>query len=152
MPCAMAEPQSLTRECPRVLSISDYSSFTMDLHSQSSSRDPLTFKLGWAFSGWLPYLRPLRFVLLIPRQNNLLTPMLKQAIARLRAYIPPPTAYTSIPLSRRAAVLILLFADRRGDLRVVLTMRASTLKSCRVPFLFTFQTIIQPADLPRQRS
>ena len=34
-----------------------------------------------------------------------------------------------MPLSRRAAVLILLFADRRGDLRVVLTMRASTLKS-----------------------
>ena len=34
-----------------------------------------------------------------------------------------------MPLSRRAAVLILLFADRKGDLRVVLTMRASTLKS-----------------------
>ena len=34
-----------------------------------------------------------------------------------------------MPLSRRAAVLILLFTDRKGDLRVVLTMRASTLKS-----------------------
>ena len=34
-----------------------------------------------------------------------------------------------MPLSRRAAVLIVLFADRKGDLRVVLTMRASTLKS-----------------------
>jgi coenzyme A diphosphatase NUDT7 len=34
-----------------------------------------------------------------------------------------------MPLSRRAAVLILLFADRRGDLRVVVTMRASSLKS-----------------------
>lgn len=34
-----------------------------------------------------------------------------------------------MPLSRRAAVLILLFADPHGSLRVVLTMRASTLKS-----------------------
>ena len=34
-----------------------------------------------------------------------------------------------MPLSRRAAVLIVLFADWKGDLRVVLTMRASTLKS-----------------------
>lgn len=34
-----------------------------------------------------------------------------------------------MPLSRRAAVLIVLFADRKGDLRVVLTMRASTLSS-----------------------
>jgi hypothetical protein len=39
------------------------------------------------------------------------------------------------PLTRRAAVLILLFADRKGDLRVVLTMRASTLKSCKPPFI-----------------
>ncbi|KAF2099584.1 hypothetical protein NA57DRAFT_37535 [Rhizodiscina lignyota] len=53
----------------------------------------------------------------------------QQAIARLRAYCPPPTHYYSLPLSRRAAVLILLFADRYGDLRVVLTMRANTLKS-----------------------
>lgn len=34
-----------------------------------------------------------------------------------------------MPVSRRAAVLILLFADRKGDLRVVLTMRSSSLKS-----------------------
>lgn len=34
-----------------------------------------------------------------------------------------------MPLSRRAAVLILLFADPNGSLRVVLTMRSSTLKS-----------------------
>ncbi|KAL2353155.1 NUDIX hydrolase domain-like protein [Cryomyces antarcticus] len=58
-----------------------------------------------------------------------LTPASAAAIARLRAYVPPPTQYHSLPLSRRAAVLILLFADRKGDLRVVLTMRASTLKS-----------------------
>ncbi|KAL1617251.1 8-oxo-dGTP diphosphatase [Neofusicoccum ribis] len=47
------------------------------------------------------------------------------AIARLRAYKPPPTQYLNLPLARRAAVLILLFADKRGDLRVVLTMRAA---------------------------
>ncbi|OMP87519.1 Peroxisomal coenzyme A diphosphatase 1, peroxisomal, partial [Diplodia seriata] len=47
------------------------------------------------------------------------------ALARLRAYKPPPTQYFNVPLARRAAVLILLFADRRGDLRVVLTMRAA---------------------------
>ncbi|ETN42912.1 uncharacterized protein HMPREF1541_02070 [Cyphellophora europaea CBS 101466] len=34
-----------------------------------------------------------------------------------------------MPLSRRAAVLILLFADSKGDLRVVVTMRAATLSS-----------------------
>lgn len=34
-----------------------------------------------------------------------------------------------MPLSRRAAVLILLFSDPHGSLRVVLTMRARTLKS-----------------------
>lgn len=34
-----------------------------------------------------------------------------------------------MPLSRKAAVLILLFADANGELRVVITMRASTLSS-----------------------
>ena len=34
-----------------------------------------------------------------------------------------------MPLSRRAAVLLLLWADKAGELRVVLTMRASTLSS-----------------------
>ncbi|KAF2806660.1 NUDIX domain protein [Mytilinidion resinicola] len=58
-----------------------------------------------------------------------LTPASAQAIARLRAYRPPPTQWNNLPLSRRAAVLILLFADRAGDLRVVLTMRAGTLRS-----------------------
>ncbi|KAJ5306501.1 hypothetical protein PENANT_c031G05284 [Penicillium antarcticum] len=51
------------------------------------------------------------------------------AIARLRSYVPPPTAYSSVPLSRRAAVLILLYADAKGDLRVVVTIRAKTLSS-----------------------
>lgn len=54
----------------------------------------------------------------------------KAAIARLRAYKPPPfPLWDRLPLSRRAAVLILLYADRRGDLRVVLTMRAASLRS-----------------------
>ncbi|KAF2756615.1 hypothetical protein EJ05DRAFT_502112 [Pseudovirgaria hyperparasitica] len=53
----------------------------------------------------------------------------KQALARLRAYVPPPTQYYNTPLSRRAAVLILLFADPHGDLKVVLTMRSKTLSS-----------------------
>ncbi|KAI1810040.1 NUDIX hydrolase domain-like protein [Poronia punctata] len=52
------------------------------------------------------------------------------AIARLRAYKPPPfLAWDRLPLTRRAAVLILLFADRRGDLRVVITMRAASLRN-----------------------
>jgi 8-oxo-dGTP pyrophosphatase MutT (NUDIX family) len=34
-----------------------------------------------------------------------------------------------MPLSRKAAVLILLFADPKGELRVIITMRASTLSS-----------------------
>ncbi|ROV99921.1 hypothetical protein VMCG_06163 [Cytospora schulzeri] len=54
----------------------------------------------------------------------------KAAIARLRAYKPPPfPLWDTLPVSRRAAVLILLYADRKGDLRVVLTMRAASLRS-----------------------
>lgn len=54
----------------------------------------------------------------------------KAAIARLRAYRPPPfLLWDKLPVSRRAAVLILLYADRRGDLRVVLTMRAASLRN-----------------------
>ncbi|KAF2442271.1 hypothetical protein P171DRAFT_523119 [Karstenula rhodostoma CBS 690.94] len=52
-----------------------------------------------------------------------------QALARLRSYTPPPTTYNKLPLTRRAAVLILLFPDRHGDLKVVLTMRAATLRN-----------------------
>lgn len=52
------------------------------------------------------------------------------AIARLKAFAPPPfPLWDRLPVSRRAAVLILLYADRRGDLRVVLTMRAANLRS-----------------------
>ncbi|KAJ5781048.1 hypothetical protein N7457_006208 [Penicillium paradoxum] len=58
-----------------------------------------------------------------------LNPASEAAIARLRNYIPPPTTYDSVPLNRRAAVLILLFADAKGDLRVVVTIRAKTLSS-----------------------
>lgn len=59
----------------------------------------------------------------------MLTVRSQQAIARLKAFQSPVSAYGSIPLTRQAAVLILLFADRSGDLRVVLTMRASTLST-----------------------
>ncbi|CAK1364044.1 Peroxisomal coenzyme A diphosphatase 1, peroxisomal [Cercospora beticola] len=60
---------------------------------------------------------------------SVLTPASKKALANLRAFIPPPTNYYRCPLKRRAAVLILLFADKRGDLRVVLTIRSSGLKN-----------------------
>lgn len=54
----------------------------------------------------------------------------KAAIARLKAHEPPAfPLWDRLPASRRAAVLILLYADRRGDLRVVLTMRAANLRS-----------------------
>ncbi|EPE07837.1 nudix domain-containing protein [Ophiostoma piceae UAMH 11346] len=52
------------------------------------------------------------------------------AVARLRAYKPPAfPLWDRLPISRRAAVLVLLYADRRGDLRVVLTMRAASLRN-----------------------
>lgn len=60
---------------------------------------------------------------------SVLTPASKKALQNLRAFIPPPTNYYRCPLKRRAAVLILLFADKRGDLRVVLTIRSSALKN-----------------------
>lgn len=54
----------------------------------------------------------------------------KAALARLRAFKPKPfPLWDRLPVSRRAAVLMLLYADRRGDLRVVITMRAATLRS-----------------------
>ncbi len=54
----------------------------------------------------------------------------KAAIARLRAFKPPAfPLWDRLPVSRRAAVLILLYTDRRGDLRVVVTMRAASLRN-----------------------
>lgn len=54
----------------------------------------------------------------------------KAAIARLRAYKPPPfPLWDQLPVSRRAAVLMLLYGDRQGNLRVVITMRAASLRS-----------------------
>ncbi|PSN63513.1 hypothetical protein BS50DRAFT_679765 [Corynespora cassiicola Philippines] len=52
-----------------------------------------------------------------------------QALSRLRNYTPPPTQWYNCPLTRRAAVLILLFPDNYGNLKVVLTMRAATLRN-----------------------
>ncbi|KAA8896141.1 NUDIX hydrolase domain-like protein [Sphaerosporella brunnea] len=61
---------------------------------------------------------------------SLLSPASSAALSRLRTYRPPSASvYTSLPLSRRAAVLVLLFADPRGDLRVVLTMRSPLLRT-----------------------
>ncbi|KLU87716.1 NUDIX domain-containing protein [Magnaporthiopsis poae ATCC 64411] len=52
------------------------------------------------------------------------------AVARLRSYRPPAfPLWDRLPVNRRAAVLILLYADRLGDLRVVITMRSATLRS-----------------------
>ncbi|KAG5925909.1 hypothetical protein E4U53_003202 [Claviceps sorghi] len=52
------------------------------------------------------------------------------ALNRLRAYKPPPfPLWDTLPARRRAAVLLLLYADRWGDLRVVITMRAASLRS-----------------------
>lgn len=52
------------------------------------------------------------------------------AINRLRSYKPPPfPLWDRLPIRMRAAVLILLYADRFGDLRVVITMRAASLRS-----------------------
>ncbi|KAK4185508.1 NUDIX hydrolase domain-like protein, partial [Podospora australis] len=54
----------------------------------------------------------------------------KAAVARLRAFKPPPfPLWDRLPVSRRAAVLLLLYADKKGDLRVVITMRAASLRS-----------------------
>ena len=72
----------------------------------------------------------------------------KAAIARLRAYKPPPfPLWDRLPVSRRAAVLMLLYADRRGDLRVVITMRAASLRSFSGAFVaFTLSTVPYYAD------
>lgn len=54
----------------------------------------------------------------------------KAAIARLRAYQSPPfPLWDRLPATRRAAVLVLLYADRAGELRVVITMRSATLRN-----------------------
>jgi len=70
----------------------------------------------------------------------------KAAVARLRAFVPPPfPLWDRLPLSRRAAVLLLLYADRRGDLRIVLTMRAASLRS----FSGTSRPYPPPGPFPR---
>ncbi len=68
----------------------------------------------------------------IPRLSCLAAQLTRTqaAVARLRAYSFRPFRYgTASSVSRRAAVLLLLYADRRGDLRVVITMRAASLRS-----------------------
>ncbi|KAF5125315.1 Peroxisomal coenzyme A diphosphatase 1, peroxisomal [Metarhizium anisopliae] len=57
-------------------------------------------------------------------------PLGQAALNRLRAYRPPPLPlWDALPARKRAAVLVLLYADRWGDLRVVITMRAASLRS-----------------------
>ena len=57
-------------------------------------------------------------------------PLGQAALNRLRAYKPPPfPIWDTLPARKRAAVLVLLYADRWGDLRVVITMRAASLRS-----------------------
>ncbi|KAK7408659.1 8-oxo-dGTP diphosphatase [Neonectria punicea] len=59
-----------------------------------------------------------------------LNPFSAAAVARFRSYKPPAfPLWDRLPARKRAAVLILLYADRRGDLRVVITMRAASLRS-----------------------
>ncbi|KAK0392758.1 hypothetical protein NLU13_2253 [Sarocladium strictum] len=59
-----------------------------------------------------------------------LNPTAEAAISRLRAYnVAPSPVWGRLPARKRAAVLVLLYADRWGDLRVVITMRAATLRS-----------------------
>ncbi|KAL0639634.1 8-oxo-dGTP diphosphatase [Maublancomyces gigas] len=79
-----------------------------------------------------------------------LSPASAQAIARLRAYVPPPTLYQTLPTSRRAAVLLLLFADRRGDLRVVLTVRSAMLKTFAGHVAFPGGKADSPHETPAQ--
>ena len=74
-------------------------------------------------------LSPTSLVRLFPLPPQPTLTPLQQALARLRAYTPPPTHYLSCPLSRRAAVLILLFPGLHGELKVVLTMRSATLRN-----------------------
>jgi coenzyme A diphosphatase NUDT7 len=59
-----------------------------------------------------------------------LSPASLAAVARLRAYAPPPfPIWSRMPPRRRGAVLILLYPDRHGALRVVITMRAAGLRT-----------------------
>ncbi|KAF3909088.1 hypothetical protein ABW21_db0204193 [Orbilia brochopaga] len=54
---------------------------------------------------------------------------MQDAINRLRDYKPPLNQWEDFDVSRRAAVLILLFPDAKGELRVVLTERSSSLRT-----------------------
>lgn len=54
---------------------------------------------------------------------------LQEVINRLKNYKPPSNQWDEFDVSRRAAVLILLFPDSKGELRVVLTERSSNLRT-----------------------
>lgn len=57
-----------------------------------------------------------------------LTPESRQCIYRLASYRPPKLSLP-IPRSRRAAVLVAVFAGRSGDLYVLLSRRSATLRT-----------------------
>ncbi|POR30835.1 Peroxisomal coenzyme A diphosphatase 1, peroxisomal [Tolypocladium paradoxum] len=66
----------------------------------------------------------------LPIHLGLAHSLAQAAINRLRAYKPPAfPLWDALPARKRAAVLVLLYADRWGDLRVVITMRAASLRS-----------------------
>jgi 8-oxo-dGTP pyrophosphatase MutT (NUDIX family) len=59
-----------------------------------------------------------------------LSPASAAAVARLRAYAPPAfPLWERMPPRRRGAVLVLLYPNRHGALRVVVTMRAAGLRT-----------------------
>ncbi|KAF2164218.1 hypothetical protein M409DRAFT_25560 [Zasmidium cellare ATCC 36951] len=64
-----------------------------------------------------------------PRDISFLYHDPHKALAHLRGFTSQPTNWYKCPLTRRAAVLILLYADRGGDLKVVLTIRSAGLKN-----------------------
>ncbi|THU97257.1 hypothetical protein K435DRAFT_722017 [Dendrothele bispora CBS 962.96] len=66
----------------------------------------------------------------VPGNLNLLTRESRECLQNLASYhAPKPTSWLPIPRSRRAAVLVALFVGRKGDLYVLLSRRASTLRS-----------------------
>ncbi|KAH7035200.1 uncharacterized protein B0I36DRAFT_360605 [Microdochium trichocladiopsis] len=116
-PVFSAQQQQQRRKQQRHSSVDHYTSQSGEL-SSGVAADLLVVPSGGASSYWdVTAMAPL-------------SPVSAAAIARLRAYRPPPfPTWDRLPVSRRAAVLVLLYADRRGDLRVVITMRAASLRS-----------------------
>jgi peroxisomal coenzyme A diphosphatase NUDT7 len=54
---------------------------------------------------------------------------ISQALSRLRSYPVKPSIWDEVPFTRRAGVLVLLFANKHNELATVLTLRSSNLTS-----------------------